>query len=77
MCAEPVIAMVLEGPQAIPLLRLIMGATNPMQATPGSIRGDYAYDLTYNLIHGSDGPETAEREIALFFEPQEIVTYPD
>ena len=76
MCAEPSVAMVLEGPQAVPLLRLIMGATNPQQAAPGSIRGDYAYEMTYNLIHGSDSPETAKREIALFFRPEELVSYP-
>jgi nucleoside-diphosphate kinase len=77
MCAEPAVAMVLEGHQAIPLLRLIMGATNPLQAVPGSIRGDYADEMTYNLVHGSDCAETAEREIALFFKPEEFVYYPD
>lgn len=77
MCAEPSVALVLEGRQAIPLLRLMMGATDPLQAVPGSIRGDYADNVTYNLIHGSDCAETAEREIALFFEPEEFVIYPD
>jgi nucleoside-diphosphate kinase len=68
--------MVLEGRNAIALLRLIMGATNPLQAAPGSIRGDYADEVTYNLVHGSDGPETAKKEIALFFQPEEFVSYP-
>ena len=77
MCSEPAIVLVLEGQHAIPLLRLIMGATNPSQAAPGSIRGDYAHDLTFNLIHGSDGPESAAKEIALFFAPEELVSYPD
>ena len=76
MCAEPSVILILEGPHAIPLLRLMMGATNPLHAVPGSIRGDYADNLTYNLIHGSDSPETAEREIALFFDPEELVSYP-
>ena len=76
MCSEPAIVMVLEGQNAVPLLRQIMGATNPFQAAPGSIRGDYAHDLTFNLIHGSDGPESAAKEIALFFAPEELVSYP-
>ena len=76
MTGEPSIVMVVEGQDAVPLLRLVMGATNPLQATPGSIRGDYAYNMTYNLIHGSDSPETAKREIALFFESEELVSYP-
>ena len=54
----------------------MMGATDPMHAVPGSIRGDYASNMTYNLVHGSDCLETAEREIALFFEPEELVSYP-
>jgi nucleoside-diphosphate kinase len=77
MCGSPAIVLVLEGPYAVPLLRLIMGATSPLQAAPGSIRGDYAYDLTCNLVHGSDSPETAKKEIALFFKPEELVSYSD
>ena len=76
MCAEPSVVMVLEGHQAIPLLRLMMGATDPLQAVPGSIRGDFADELTYNLVHGSDSPQSAAKEIALFFKPEELVTYP-
>jgi nucleoside-diphosphate kinase len=77
MCAEPSVILCLEGRNAVSLLRMIMGATNPLQAVPGSIRGDYCFHMTYNLVHGSDCLETAEREIALFFSPEELVTYPD
>lgn len=63
----PLVAMVVEGPDAVGQVRTLMGATNPADATPGSIRGDFATQITDNLVHGSDAPETAEREIALFF----------
>jgi nucleoside-diphosphate kinase len=63
----PVVAMVVRGADAIAGMRVIMGATNPIEATPGSIRGDYASVITENIVHGSDGPESAEREIKLFF----------
>lgn len=63
----PLVAMVVEGPDAVAHLRALMGATKPVEATPGSIRGDHATEITENLIHGSDAPETAEREIKLFF----------
>ena len=63
----PSIAMVVEGADAVAGLRQIMGATNPLDATPGSIRGDFATEITYNIVHGSDSPESAEREINLFF----------
>lgn len=75
MCGSPAIVMVLEGHNAVPLLRLLMGATNPLQAASGSIRGDYADEVTFNLVHGSDSPETAKKEIALFFKPEEFVSY--
>ena len=52
-----------------------MGATNPLEAAPGSIRGDYATEITFNLVHGSDSPETAQHELSLFFAPEEFVTY--
>jgi len=77
MCGSPSIALVLEGRHAVSLLRLMMGATDPLHAVPGSIRGDYSDNVTFNLIHGSDCLETAEREIALFFRPEEMVSYPD
>ena len=63
----PAVAMIVEGPEAPAVVRTLMGATNPRQAAPGTIRGDLAIELTENLVHGSDSPESAEREIALFF----------
>ena len=65
--AAPSVAMVVEGADAVVGLRQIMGATNPLDATPGSIRGDFATEITQNIVHGSDSPESAEREINLFF----------
>ena len=64
---SPLVAMVVEGPDAWKVVRALMGVTNPREAAPGSIRGDLAIELTENLVHGSDGPESAAREIALFF----------
>jgi nucleoside-diphosphate kinase len=64
---SPLVAMVVEGPDAWKVTRLMMGSTNPREAAPGTIRGDLAIELTENLVHGSDGPESAAREIALFF----------
>jgi nucleoside-diphosphate kinase len=61
------VAMVVEGPDAYKVVRTLMGTTNPREAAPGTIRGDLAIELTENLVHGSDGPESAAREIALFF----------
>jgi nucleoside-diphosphate kinase len=63
----PLVAMVLEGEQAIEAARQLIGATNPLQATTGSIRGDYAIAVGQNMVHGSDGPESAAREVRLFF----------
>jgi len=68
----PIVAMVVEGPKAISAVRALMGATNPLEAQPGTIRGDFGLDLTANLIHGSDSQESAAREIELFFRPEEI-----
>jgi nucleoside-diphosphate kinase len=64
---SPLVAMVVEGPDAQPVVRTLMGTTNPRDAAPGTIRGDLAIELTENLVHGSDSPESAAREIALFF----------
>lgn len=64
---SPLVAIVAEGPDAWKVLRTMMGTTNPREAAPGTIRGDLAIELTENLVHGSDGPESAAREIALFF----------
>jgi nucleoside-diphosphate kinase len=63
----PLVAMVLEGHEAIGAARQVIGATNPLEATPGSIRGDYALEVQTNLVHGSDGGESSAREIGLFF----------
>jgi nucleoside-diphosphate kinase len=68
----PVIVQVLEGENAILKHREIMGATNPKEAAPGSIRADFAASIDENAVHGSDGPDTAKVEIAFFFSPQEI-----
>jgi nucleoside-diphosphate kinase len=64
---SPLVAMVVEGPEAFKVVRTLMGTTNPREAAPGTIRGDLAIELTENLVHGSDGTESAAREIALFF----------
>ncbi|MBW3605487.1 MAG: nucleoside-diphosphate kinase [Actinobacteria bacterium] len=63
----PLVAMAVEGPDAIAAMRALMGATNPLDAAPGSIRGDYATIIGENVVHGSDGPTSAERELKLFF----------
>jgi nucleoside-diphosphate kinase len=71
----PLVAMCVEGPNAIAVCREVNGATRPPQATPGSIRGDMALDTGHNLVHGSDSPETAAHEVALWFKPEELVSY--
>jgi nucleoside-diphosphate kinase len=63
----PLVALVVEGPNAVAATRRIMGVTNPVEATPGSLRGDYALEIGQNLVHGSDSPESAQREIGIFF----------
>jgi len=63
----PVVKMVISGPNAVAVCRKLMGATNPADAAPGTIRGDFGLILDANVIHGSDSPESAEREIAIFF----------
>jgi nucleoside-diphosphate kinase len=63
----PLVAMVLEGESAITAARQVIGATNPLEATTGSIRGDYATSVGQNMVHGSDAPESAAREVGLFF----------
>ena len=64
---SPALLLVIEGPEAFKVVRTLMGATNPREAAPGTIRGDLAIEMTENLVHGSDSPESAAREIALFF----------
>ncbi len=73
--SAPVVVMVIEGNRAIEMVRHTMGATNPLNAAPGTIRADLATDIGRNLVHGSDGPETAAREIALFFGENEIISW--
>jgi nucleoside-diphosphate kinase len=63
----PLVAMAVEGPDAVKATRALMGATNPIDAAPGSIRGDFATVITENIVHGSDSPASAERELKLFF----------
>jgi nucleoside-diphosphate kinase len=63
----PLVAAVLEGHEAVTAARQVIGATNPVEAAPGSIRGDYALEVTFNMVHGSDSDESAEREIGIWF----------
>ena len=63
----PLVALVVEGPRAIEAFRALAGATDPVKATPGTIRGDYALEVQDNIVHGSDSPDSAEREIKIFF----------
>jgi nucleoside-diphosphate kinase len=69
----PAVAMVVEGPAAVATVRTMMGATNPLDSAPGTIRGDLALDLGENVIHGSDSAASAEREIAIYFSDAELV----
>jgi nucleoside-diphosphate kinase len=73
--SAPVVVMVVEGPNAIQVTRNTMGATNPINAAPGTIRADYGLEIGRNMVHGSDGPETAAAEIALWFDQSEILRY--
>lgn len=73
--SSPIIAAVFEGPGAIEVVRCSMGETDPAQAAPGTIRGDFALDIRHNLIHGSDSVEAAEHEISLFFSAEELLSY--
>jgi nucleoside-diphosphate kinase len=71
----PIVAMAWEGPNVIATARKMMGATNPANAEPGTIRGDFATDMGRNVIHGSDAPESAARELGIFFKPEELVSW--
>ena len=73
--SSPLIAIAVEGENAVDVVRTTMGATNPVDATPGTIRGDFGLTIGMNLIHGSDSPESAETELALFFGEGEIIDY--
>ncbi|HEY8238020.1 MAG TPA: nucleoside-diphosphate kinase [Candidatus Limnocylindrales bacterium] len=73
--SAPLVALALEGPNAIAMVRSMVGATRPHEAAPGSIRGDLAVETAQNLVHASDGAETAAAELALWFEPGELFDY--
>ena len=72
----PVVAMVWEGESVVAVVRKIMGSTNSQEASPGTIRGDLAASMSFNLIHGSDSDQAAKREIELFFDSEELWSYP-
>ena len=74
--SAPLVAAVLEGPNAIAVVRAMNGATRPHEAAPGTIRGDFALETAQNLVHASDSPETADAEVALWFERSELFEYP-
>jgi len=71
----PVVVMVVEGKEAVRAVRNIVGATNPVEAAPGTIRGDFGLDIGRNVVHASDSLESAEREISLFFDGSELIDY--
>ena len=73
--SSPIVAMVVEGPEAIRVVREMVGATNGLKANPGTIRGDFGTSQQMNLVHASDGPEAALREVEIFFAPDEIHDY--
>jgi nucleoside-diphosphate kinase len=73
--SSPLVAVALEGPNAIGVVRTMVGATRPHEAAPGTIRGDFALETAQNLIHASDGADTAATELALWFEPGELIDY--
>lgn len=75
MTSSPVLVMALEGKDAIAIARKMMGATFGSKAEPGTIRGDFGVSNSFNLIHGSDSPESAQRELGLFFQPSELVEW--
>jgi len=71
----PVFLMVWEGPNAVNVVRTLVGATNPLNAAPGTVRGDFALQVTPNAIHGADSVDNANREMSIFFSPSEITSY--
>lgn len=73
--SAPVVVLAVEGKRAIEIVRATMGATNPVQAAPGTIRADFSVEIGRNLVHGSDGPETATFELGLFFSAGEILSW--
>ncbi len=75
LTSAPVVTIVLEDRRAVATLRALIGSTDPLDATPGSIRGDFGLSVTKNVIHASDSPENAEKEISIFFDAKELVSY--
>jgi nucleoside-diphosphate kinase len=75
MTSRPIIAMAVEGNNAVELVRQTMGTTDPQKAASGTIRGDWGMDIGRNLVHGSDSPEAAKREMAVFFREDEMISY--
>ena len=75
MTSRPLVAIALEGPNAISIVRMMVGATRPNEAAPGTIRGDFAMETAQNLVHASDGPETAVAELELWFRPDDLLEY--
>ena len=73
--SSPVVAIVLEGPNAISVVRSMVGTTKPHESAPGTIRGDFGVSRQMNLVHGSDSTDASAREIAIYFKPEELLTY--
>ena len=73
--SSPIVALAIEGDNAVAVMRTLMGGTNPQEAAPGTIRGDFGMTIGMNLVHGSDSPESAERELNLFFQKEEVLDY--
>ena len=73
--AGPVVALAVEGPEAVSVMRTMLGPTNGRQAAPGTIRGDFGVSRQMNLVHGSDSVEAAQRELAIYFKPEELIEY--
>jgi len=73
--SSPILVMVWQGKNAVDVVRATMGATDPQKAAPGTIRADFGIDIGRNLVHGSDSPESAKREIDIFFKPEEVLDY--
>lgn len=73
--SAPLVALALDGPNAISVVRAINGATRPHEAAPGTVRGDFALETAQNIVHASDGPEAATTELALWFSPDELLDY--
>ncbi|WGI17303.1 nucleoside-diphosphate kinase [Methanonatronarchaeum sp. AMET-Sl] len=73
--SKPIVAMAIEGPDAVPVVRNLIGTTNPAEANPGTIRGDYGLEISENIVHAADSQENAERELNLYFNEEEFQEY--